>query len=365
MAKVKNVFGDSLSVTLFGESHGAAIGAVIDGIAPGIEVDNAFIERQLSLRRPAGRISTPRREADKYRIISGVKDGRTCGTPVCIVIENSDTKSEDYNAFENLPRPSHADFTARQKYHGFEDTAGGGHFSGRITAALVAAAAIVIPALNKKGIYIGTHIKLLDGVEDRDFSDYEADIKKLSETDFAGLDSGAAEKMKEKILAAADEGDSVGAILQTAVYGIPAGVGEPWFDTVEGKISHAVFSVPAVKGIEFGAGFNFALLRGSAANDEFVINGGRIETKTNNNGGVLGGITSGMPIVFKTAIKPTPTISKTQNTIDMKNLTAASITATGRHDPCIAHRARVVIDAVTALTLADMLALRFGTDWLA
>ena len=362
---MKNTFGESLSITLFGESHGEAIGAVLDGVAPGIKVDGAFIEKQLLLRRPAGAISTSRREPDKFRILSGVSNGCTCGTPICIVIENSDARSEDYAVFGDIARPSHADFTARQKYHGFEARSGGGHFSGRITAALVAAAGIVIPALNRKGIYIGTHIKELGGVSDRDFSDCKQDITYLSDAQFAVLDTGIESKMRDKIIEAAKEGDSIGAILETAVYGMPAGVGEPWFDTVEGKISHAVFSVPAIKAVEFGAGFGFADMKGSAANDPFVIENGEIKTASNNNGGVLGGITSGMPIVFRCAVKPTPTICKEQKSVDMKNMTEENVIAAGRHDPCIAHRARIVIDSVTALTLADILAVRFGTDWLA
>ena len=362
---MKNTFGDSLTVTLFGESHGEAIGAVLDGIAPGIKVDEAFIEKQLLLRRPAGDISTSRKEPDKFRILSGVSNGYTCGTPICITIENSDVKSEDYALFGDIARPSHADFTARQKYHGFEAKAGGGHFSGRITAAIVAAAAIVIPALNRKGIFIGTHIKRLGGVSDRDFTDFKQDISYLSDASFATLDTKAEAEMREKIIETAREGDSIGAILETAVCGMPAGAGEPWFDTVEGKISHAVFSVPAIKAIEFGAGFGFSDMKGSIANDPFVVTNGEIRTMTNNNGGILGGIASGLPIVFRCAVKPTPTISKEQKSVDMKSMTEENITAAGRHDPCIAHRARVVIDSVTALTLADILAVRFGTDWLA
>lgn len=362
---MKNTFGDVLSVTLFGESHGMAIGAVLDGVAPGIKIDERFISHQLDLRRPQGSISTPRKETDKFKIISGVKNGYTCGTPVCIIIENKDTQSQDYNDFLSMPRPSHADFTGREKYHGFEDTAGGGHFSGRITAALVAAGAIIIPALNKKGIYIGTHIKEICDVKDKDFCDFKKDIEYLSNEHFAVIDKSSAEKMQETILSAAKNWDSVGGILETAVIGVPAGVGEPWFDTVEGKLSHALFSVPAVKGVEFGAGFGFAQMKGSTANDSFTVSDGKIITETNNNGGILGGITSGMPIIFRTAVKPTPTISLLQKTVDMETLTEKEIKGKGRHDPCIVHRARVVVDSLVALTLADMLSIRFGTDWLA
>lgn len=362
---MKNTLGDSVSITLFGESHGPAIGAVLDGVAPGIKVDDDFIRSQLSLRRPEGKISTTRRETDQFRILSGVVGGYTCGTPICIEIENNDTKSKDYEGLCDLPRPSHADFTAREKYHGFEASAGGGHFSGRITAALVAAAAIIIPALNKKGIFIGTHIKRAGGICDREFIDFKKDILYLSKANFPVLEPSAAEKIKEKIVSVASEGDSLGGVLETAVYGMPTGIGEPWFDTIEGKLSHALFSVPAIKAVEFGAGFSFAEMLGSEANDPFIVKDGVIQTETNNNGGILGGITSGMPILFRCAVKPTPTIRKRQKTVNMKTLDETDIVAEGRHDPFIAHRARVVLDSVTALTIADVLSLRFGTDWLA
>lgn len=361
---MKNTFGNNLTVTLFGESHGEAIGAVIDGITPGIAVNNEFIETLLSRRRPHGKISTPRSEADPFQILSGVFDGKTTGTPICIIIPNSDTKSKDYEATRFLARPSHADFTANCKYHGFEDYRGGGHFSGRITAALVAVGGILIPALENKGIKIGTHIKQIGSISDREFSDFENDISKLNNMDFAVLDNEKSAKMNDEILNAREQGDSVGGILETAIIGLPCGLGEPWFDTVEGMLSHALFSIPAVKGVEFGAGFGFASMYGSEANDCFNITDGKVNTNTNNSGGINGGITNGMPIVFRTAFRPTPTISKPQNTIDMSKSEKAVIEAKGRHDPCIVHRARVVADSVTAIVLADMLIGRYGTDWL-
>ncbi len=362
---MKNTFGNSISLTLFGESHGPAVGAVIDGLAPGITVDREYIEKLLDLRRPVGKISTPRQEADRYEILSGVFEGKTTGTPLCIVIFNEDTRSEDYSATRNLARPSHADYTANLKYHGFEDPRGGGHFSGRITAALVAVGGIIIPALRKKGIYIGTHIKKCAGVLDRDFSDDPmSEIEALGNREFAVLDDAAGEKMIAAIMKARADGDSVGGILETVVLGMPRGVGEPFFDTVEGLLAHALYSVPAVKGVEFGGGFALSDMTGSEANDPFYMKDGEILTKTNNSGGVNGGITNGMPLIFRCAVKPTPTISKEQNTVDMMTKTDAVLAAKGRHDPSIVHRARVVIDAVTALTLADMLCARFGTDWL-
>ena len=361
---MKNTFGNNLTVTLFGESHGEAIGAVIDGITPGIAVNNEFIETLLSRRRPHGKISTPRSEADPFQIVSGVFEGKTTGTPICIIIPNSDTKSKDYEATRFLARPSHADFTANCKYHGFEDYRGGGHFSGRITAALVAVGGILIPALENKGIKIGTHIKQIGSISDREFSDFENDISKLNNMDFAVLENEKSAKMNDEILNAREQGDSVGGILETVIIGLPCGLGEPWFDTVEGMLSHALFSIPAVKGVEFGAGFGFASMYGSEANDCFNITDGKVNTNTNNSGGINGGITNGMPIVFRTAFRPTPTISKPQNTIDMSKSEKAVLEAKGRHDPCIVHRARVVADSVTAIVLADMLIGRYGTDWL-
>lgn len=361
---MKNTFGNSVAVTLFGESHGEYIGAVIDGLSSGIEVDKDYINHMLFLRRPDGKISTPRKEKDDFSIISGVVNGRTTGTPVTILIPNENFNSSDYVDIRTVARPSHADYTAQCKYHGFQDPRGGGHFSGRITAALVAAGAVCKSALEKKGVYIGTHVKKCGGVSDYDFNDYFSDIKKLNNKSFAVIDESCEETMVNKILEAASDGDSVGGILETAIIGIPEGVGEPWFDTVEGLISHMMFSVPAVKGIEFGAGFGIADMKGSTANDPFKIYDGKIVTETNNNGGVNGGITNGMPIVFRTAIKPTPTIFKSQNTVDFKEMKETVIEAKGRHDPAVVHRARVVQNAATAIVVCDMLAMRFGTDWL-
>ena len=362
---MKNTFGSSVSLTLFGESHGAAIGAVIDGIAPGIKIDEDFIRSQLSLRRPVGLISTPRVEPDEFVIESGVFEGKTTGTPICILIPNVNTKSKDYSEIRSKARPGHADYTAYEKYHGFEDYRGGGHFSGRLTAAVVAAGAIAISALRQKGINIGTHIARLAGIADRGFKDYESDIKKLSEMQFAVFDTAAAEKMKEEIIAVKNVGDSVGGVLETAVTGLPAGAGEPWFDSVESLLSHALFSVPAVKGVEFGGGFSLCDMRGSQANDPLRTENGKIFTLTNNNGGINGGITNGMPVVFRCAVKPTSTIHISQQTVDFINMENVDFLAGGRHDPCIVHRARVVVDSITALTLCDILSARFGTDWLA
>ena len=361
---MKNIFGTSVAVTLFGESHGEYIGATIDGLAPGIEIHHEYISHMLTQRRPAGKISTPRKEKDEYKIVSGVINGKTTGTPITILIPNENVKSGDYAQMKTVARPSHADYTADCKYHGFQDSRGGGHFSGRITAALVAAGAICKCALEQKGIIIGTHVKKCAGIWDREFEDLSSDIQILNNSTFAVLDEARGEKMQEAILAAASEGDSVGGVLETAIIGMPVGVGEPWFDTVESMLSHMLFSIPAVKGVEFGAGFAIADMRGSKANDPLRTEHGAVVSTSNNNGGINGGITNGMPILFRTAIKPTPTIFKPQDTIDFRTMTDTVLEPKGRHDPAIVHRARIVQDATAAIVLCDALALRYGTDWL-
>jgi len=361
---MKNTFGNSISLTLFGESHGEAIGAVLGGLAPGIEVDIDFIRSQLDKRRPAGKISTARREADEFSIVSGVFEGKTTGTPLTIIIPNTAQHSKDYSATRSLARPGHADYTAYAKYHGYEDYRGGGHFSGRVTAALVAVGSILISALKKKGIVIGSHILSCAGVSDAAFGDFAKDIKQLNDMDFAVLDSEKGEAMRAAIEAAAADGDSVGGVLETAVLGLPAGVGEPWFDTVEGVLSHALFSVPAIKGVQFGDAFDMVNSKGSEYNDSYYISDKEIKTTTNHNGGVNGGITNGMPVVFRCAVKPTPSIFKAQNTVDFMKGEEAVLELKGRHDPAIIHRARIVVDSVSALAVADLLAMRYGTDWL-
>ena len=364
---MKNTFGNNISLTLFGESHGSEIGAVLDGLAPGIKVDEELINHQLLLRRPSGSISTARVESDKFRIVSGVFEGYTTGAPICIIIPNENTSSKDYSKTKDLARPGHADYTARCKYHGFEDYRGGGHFSGRLTAPIVAASAIIIGALREKGIYIGTHIASLHGINDKkfDLNCITEDINKLCSSEFAVLDKEIEGKMKDEIVKARAEGDSLGGVLETAVAGLPAGLGEPWFDSAESMLAHAMFSIPAVKGVEFGAGFDMASMKGSEANDPFRMDGDKVLTLTNNNGGINGGITNGMPVTFRVAVKPTPSIFKEQNTVDMKKAENATLSLVGRHDPAIVHRARVVVDSMTALVVADLLTGRYGTDFLA
>ena len=361
---MKNTFGTSVAVTLFGESHGNAVGAVLDGLAPGIPVDEGFIAHQLTLRRPFGEISTMRVEPDRFELVSGVFQGRTTGTPFCILIPNEAADSGAYEAARALARPGHADYTAYVKYHGFEDFRGGGHFSGRVTAALVAAGAVAISALRDRGIVIGTHIARCGGVNDRAFSELATELPALNEKVFAVLDEDAGARMRAAVAAAAAEGDSVGGLLETAVTGLPAGVGEPWFDTLEGLLAHALFSIPGVKGVDFGGAFDRTDARGSEWNDAFFMDGGAVRTKTNHSGGVNGGVSNGMPLLLRCAVKPTPSISRSQETVNFIRNENAALTVEGHHDPAIVHRARVVADSVAALVLCDALALRFGTDWL-
>lgn len=362
---MKNSFGSSITVTLFGESHGEAIGAVLDGLAPGIKVDKDYIEKKLSQRRPSGKISTARVEADSYQIVSGVFNGYTTGTPLAIIIKNENTNSKSYEKLQSTPRPGHADYSAQCKYHGFQDFRGGGHFSGRITAALVAVGAILASALAHKGIYIGTHILKLHGVKDRSFINFEEDIALLSESSFPALTDEAKEKMTEQITNAAKNGDSVGGVLESVIIGLDAGIGEPYFDSMESIISHMLFSIGGIKGIEFGSGFEMADMLGSEANDAFEMNNGKVVTKTNHNGGINGGITNGMPILIRSAVKPTPSIFKEQDSVNLKTFENEKLTIEGRHDPAIIHRVRSVVDAALAIAVADMLSVRYGTDYLA
>lgn len=363
---MKNTFGQSITLTLFGESHGPAVGVVIDGIAPGIPVKDEVIKDLLSKRRPTSALDTPRQEKDNYQILSGVFNNKTTGTPICIVIPNENTQSKDYNY--GLARPSHADYTAFCKYHGNEDYRGGGHFSGRITAALVAAGGIFIPALENLGIKVGTHILQCKDVYDRPFgqdSEITADIDALKKSNFPVLDSKKAEEISNEILAARESLDSVGGITQTAITGLKAGLGEPWFDSIESILSHALFSLGGVKGFEIGKGFGFANENASTCNDAFRYENGNVITQTNNNGGVNGGISNGMPIVFQCAVKPTPSIAQEQKTINFNTKENADYAIKGRHDPAIIRRICPVIDSVTAFVFCDMLAQRYGTDFLA
>ena len=370
---MKNTFGSDLSLTIFGESHGRAIGAVLDGMAAGLPVDEAFLAACMDKRRARGDgLSTPRVEADTVQLLSGVVNGRTTGTAIALMIENTNTRSGDYAKTADLLRPGHADYTAYAKYHGFQDARGGGHFSGRVTAALVAGGAIVLSALHRAGIDITTHIAECAGIADTRFAQDDAaqlsaQVEALASKPegFAVLDESVEEPMKAAIRTAGAEGDSVGGMLETAILGLPAGIGEPYFDSVESEIAHLAFSVPAVKGIEFGTGFGFAGMRGSEANDAFRMTPeGAVVTATNHNAGINGGIANGMPVVFRTVVKPTPSIYKQQDTVDYLAKKDAQLSIQGRHDPCIVPRAAIVQSCAAALAVGDLLTARYGEAWM-
>lgn len=362
---MRNTFGNSLTVTLFGESHGEAIGACLDGVSPGIRIDYEYINKALSKRRPSGICSTSRVETDEYEIISGVYNGYTTGAPLTAIIKNTNTKSSDYESLKDIPRPSHADYTATCKYGGYSDYRGGGHFSGRLTAPLVLVGAILRSALLQKGIKIGTHICELHGAFEEKFGvSPENEIKILAERDFPTVTVEAEKRMREEIEKARGLCDSVGGILESTVIGLPAGLGEPWFDSAESLISHVLFSIPGIKGVEFGLGFAMSDVYGSEANDSFVKKDGRVMTLTNNAAGINGGITNGMPIIVRCAVRPTPSISKEQITLNLKSGESEALNISGRHDPAIVHRAAPVVDAMLSIAVADMLTTKFGTDYL-
>lgn len=360
---MKNTIGNAITITLFGESHGEAIGAVIDGIAPGIKVDFEYISEKMAKRRPGGEFSTQRKESDAVRFLSGIFNGYTTGTPIAFIIENDDTRSQDYKSNSEIPRPSHADLTAEYKYHGFQDFRGGGHFSGRLTAPIVAAGALLESALNKKGVTVASRIYSLGGIYDEGALLPE-NAKAVDKKAIPTVSDEKGEMMLATLKDAKESGDSVGGIIEAVAFGVPQGVGEPCFDSLESVLSHLAFSIPAVKGVEFGKGFSIADMKGSEANDAYLIDGGKIVTATNNNGGIIGGITNGMPIVMRTALKPTPSIYKTQKSVNKADMTEVELTISGRHDPTVVIRARAVVEAVMAIGLADMLTARYGTDYL-
>ena len=352
---MSNVFGDKLKISIFGESHGEAIGVVIDGLPSGIQLDMGAINAEMARRAPGNSaLATPRKEPDDVKIVSGFFNGFTTGTPLCGMIYNTNTRSTDYN--NNSPRPGHADFTGSVKYNGFEDFRGGGHFSGRITAPLTFAGAVAKQILALSGIVVGSHIQNIAGTQDDRFTTItESLLQDLHKKDFPLLNQTKETEMCQKILDAKTEGDSVGGVIECAVVGVPAGLGNPFFDSVESKISQMMFSIPAVKGIEFGAGFEFAQMKGSESNDPFTISGNKITTTTNHNGGINGGISNGMPIVFRLAVKATPSISKEQQTVDFSTNSQTTIKVHGRHDPCIVVRAVPVAEAGLAICVLDCL----------
>lgn len=362
---MKSSIGEALQISLFGESHGEAIGVLINGLPAGIPLDENYINHFLDLRKPKGKISTSRKERDELHIVSGYFNGHTTGTPLCILFENSNTHSKDYH--NDKMRPSHADYTANEKYRGYQDYRGGGHFSGRLTAPLVAAGSIARHILEKKGIVIGTHIAKLQELQDIPFPESEDDaisvLQELNQTYFPVCDVEVSKHMQKRIETLAKTGDSTGGILETMVLGMPTGVGEPFFSSLESVLAKLLFSIPAIKGVEFGLGFEFCNFNGSEVNDAFYMDQETVKTKTNYNGGINGGISNGMPLHLKTVVKPTPSIFIEQETIDYQTKENTTIQIEGRHDPAIVHRARVVVDSVVAIGILDLCIQQFGPSW--
>lgn len=356
--------GSALKLTVFGESHGACVGAVLEGLAAGTPIDEQAVAKAMERRRAKGRISTARHEPDRVRFLSGVYRGRATGTAITLMIENTNTKSADYQATDGLLRPGHADYTAKVRYGGFADERGGGHFSGRLTAPLVAAGALCDAMLRAKGVHIATRLAQCGGITDEAaLLPTPAALDALLEQTLPVVSARSAAQMQAVIEQAARQGDSVGGVLETVVCGLPAGLGEPFFGSVESTLAALMFSIPAVKGLEFGTGFALAQMRGSGANDVWLTDGGRLYTKTNHNGGINGGITNGMPLVFRTVVKPTPSIYCRQQTVCWHTRQPAVLEIKGRHDPCIAHRAAAVQSALTAFALADLAAVQLGQHW--
>lgn len=353
-------FGRNIRISVFGQSHSEGIGVIIDGFPAGISIDFNALNRFMERRAPGRNdYSTGRNEADSVRFLSGVVNGVTCGAPICAVILNTDTRSSDYNNILDIPRPAHADYTAQRKFGGFQDVRGGGHFSGRLTAPLCIAGALCIQYLASMGIQLGAHISSVADIRDTRFSPLGEPVElldRIKSADFPVIDASVKEAMIAKILAAKSEGDSVGGTIECITTGLPAGIGDPMFYGLENVIASAVFAVPAVKGIEFGNGFEASLLTGSENNDAFYITeDGDIKTATNNHGGILGGISSSMPLLFRVAVKPTPSIAKEQKSISFSEQKDTTLVIKGRHDPCIVARAVPCIEAVTAIALTDML----------
>lgn len=352
-------FGKNIHISIFGQSHSTAIGVVIDGLPAGHRIDMKKLSQFMSRRAPGkNEYSTQRIESDIPEILSGIKNGVLCGAPLAAIIKNTDVRLQDYSEMADNPRPGHADFTAQMKYHGAQDYSGGGHFSGRLTAPLCIAGGIILQLLESEGITVGAHIYEIAGVKDRAFDPVnvsEEDILHVRESAFPVNDTEFGEVMKSTIIEAKKAGDSVGGIVECAVIGLSAGIGSPMFEGMENVIASALFAVPAVKGVEFGSGFDGSRAMGSINNDPFDYSNGRIRTLTNNHGGILGGITSGMPLIFRAAIKPTPSISSEQNTVSFSKKENVKISIKGRHDPCIVPRAVPCIESAAAIAIYDTL----------
>ena len=351
---MSSTYGDKLKLSIFGQSHGPAIGMTLDGIPAGLPVNLEALNDFMARRAPGqGNFTTSRKEIDEPEFLSGVVDGFTCGAPLSAIIRNTNTRSGDYSNLKDCPRPGHADFPAQIKYRGFQDVAGGGHFSGRLTAPLCIAGGLCKQWLCKFGIEIGAHISSIAGITDKSFDWINPDLSSVQQG-FPVLDKAAGEKMLTEIEKAKADGDSVGGTIECAVTGLPAGLGEPMFGGVENKLAQILYGVPAVKGLEFGSGFAGSALHGSENNDPYTVIDDNIRTLTNNAGGILGGITTGMPLVFKVAIKPTPSIAQQQQSVSLEHKQVQELVVQGRHDPCIVPRAVPVIEAAAAIAIFDL-----------
>ncbi len=356
-----SVIGNALKLSIFGQSHSAGIGCSLDGLPAGIPVDLDELQRFLDRRAPGrDETATTRRETDAPEILSGITDGHTDGAPIAAVIQNTNTRSTDYDELRRVPRPGHADFPARVKYDNWHDVAGGGHFSGRLTAPLCIAGGIALQALALVGVDVAAHIATLgpEGIADEPLNALERDgaqLAALRAHDFPCISTDAGERMRRAILSARDELDSVGGVIECAAYGMPVGVGDPMFDGLENRIARIAFGIPAIKGVDFGAGFSAAYLTGSKNNDPYRMVDGAVCPQTNNAGGILGGISTGMPIIWQMAVKPTPSIGRVQKSVDMDAGVDCDLTVRGRHDPCIVPRAVPVAEAACALALLDAL----------
>ncbi len=355
---MSSTFGNNIKISIFGQSHSEAIGVVIDGLPANHKIDLAEIGAFMARRAPGqNSVSTPRKEADIPRIVSGLVDGVTCGAPLCAIIENTNTRSGDYEKLKDVPRPAHADFAARIKHSGANDVRGGGHFSARLTAPLCFAGAVCLQLLKEKNIFIGAHICSIANVKDRLFDSVNVsaeDLAQLASRERPLLTPELWPEMEKAVTDARADQDSVGGIIECAVVGLPVGIGEPMFDGIENRLSQAIFAVPAVKGIEFGNGFECAALRGSQNNDAFYYDGDQIRTRTNNHGGILGGLSSGMPVVFRAAFKPTPSIAKSQQSVSFSQQQDTELVIQGRHDPCVVLRAVPCVEAAAAIAVYDM-----------
>lgn len=352
---MSSTYGDILKLSIFGQSHGPAIGMTLDGIPAGLPVDMETLQEFLNRRAPGQNDhSTPRREEDRPEFLAGLVNGYTCGAPIAAIIHNKNTQSGDYENLKDLPRPGHADYTAQIKYGGYQDVAGGGHFSGRLTAPLCVAGGLCKQWLEQKGVRIAARISVIAGIADEPlYWDWANPDLDAVEKDFPVLNPEAGAAMREAIAKARAENDSVGGLIECIVTGLPAGLGDPMFGGMESRIAQIIYGIPAIKGLEFGSGFTGSYLRGSENNDSFVIRDGKIYTENNRAGGILGGITNGMPLIFQVAIKPTPSIAKMQRTVSIRNMEENTLEIKGRHDPCIVPRAVPVIEAAAAIAIFD------------